>query len=398
MKILQVVNHMYPNIGGIEQVARDIEMALSSTEIEQKIICFNSDASDGETVCRKGETVCDYVDGIEVIRCGIFAKIASQPMSFLYPLQLNKVMNEFRPDIVIFHYPNPFESLFLMNYKKRDFKLIIYWHLDITKQKFLGKLFHIHNLNLIKRADKIVATSPDYIEGSPYLCRFKEKCIVIPNCINPNKISLSNEAVEISEKIKEKYAGKTICFGIGRHVPYKGYTYLIKTAKLLGDSFKICIGGSGPLTEELKAEATECENVEFLGRISDEELVGYLLACDIFCFPSITKNEAFGIALAEAMYYKKPAVTFTIKGSGVNYVSLDGVTGIECPNGNYVAYAEALKKLADDPKLREEYGENGHNRVVENFTFERFKENIELLIKSCDCSFYDKFFVTQTMD
>ena len=45
----------------------------------------------------------------------------------------------------------------------------------------------------------------------------------------------------------------------------------------------------------------------------------------IFCFPSITRNEAFGIALAEAMYCGKPAVTFTIEGSGVNFVSLDGV-------------------------------------------------------------------------
>lgn len=381
MRILQVVNHMYPNIGGIEQVARDIEMALCGHEIEQKIICFNSDASDGEFVCRKGETVHDHVDGVEVIRCGVFAKIASQSMSFSYPFQLKKAMNEFRPDVVIFHYPNPYESLFLMNYKRRNFKLVVYWHLDITRQKLLGKLFHPHNIALLKRADKIVATSPNYIDGSPYLRRFKEKCTVIPNCINPSRISESDKAAEIAKDIRDKNAGKIICFGIGRHVPYKGYTYLIKAAKLLDCNFKIFIGGSGPLTEELKNEALGCENIEFLGRISNEELVGYLLACDIFCFPSVTKNEAFGIALAEGMYYGKPAVTFTIKGSGVNYVSLDGITGIECPNGDHKAYADALKRLAVDPELREKYGKSGHDRVMENFTFEKFEENIISLIK-----------------
>ena len=63
------------------------------------------------------------------------------------------------------------------------------------------------------------------------------------------------------------------------------------------------------------------------------------MACDVFCFPSVTKNEAFGIALAEGMYFGKPAVTFTIPGSGVNYVNLDGVTGIECKNADCKDYA-----------------------------------------------------------
>lgn len=49
----------------------------------------------------------------------------------------------------------------------------------------------------------------------------------------------------------------------------------------------------------------------------------------MFAFPSVTKNEAFGVALAEAMYCYTPAVTFTIEGSGVNWVNLNGITGIE---------------------------------------------------------------------
>ena len=63
----------------------------------------------------------------------------------------------------------------------------------------------------------------------------------------------------------------------------------------------------------------------------------------MFCFPSISKNEAFGLALAEGMYYEKPAVTFTIPGSGVNYVSLNRVTGIEVENRNVEKYADAMR-------------------------------------------------------
>ena len=136
------------------------------------------------------------------------------------------------------------------------------------------------------------------------------------------------------------------------------------------------------MTEELKALAAGDKKVTFLGRVENDELVSRILACDIFCFPSITKNEAFGIALAEAMAYGKPAVTFTIEGSGVNYVSLNGLTGIEVENRNVAAYAEAIKKLASDAQLRKTYGENAKRRVEELFTNEKFTQNVNDLLES----------------
>ena len=380
-KILQIPNYMYPHIGGIEQVARDIaDSLIENEEIEQKIICFNGDAEDADYVCHQKETVTEKVDGIDVVRCGCFAKVSSQSLSLTYPKQLKKIINEFAPDIVIFHYPNPFVGEFLQHHFKKNFKLVVYWHLDITKQKILGKLFHGQTMRLLERADKVVATSPNYIEGSPYLSKFRKKCTVIPNCIRTERLQ-PNEAVLLKvEQLKKKYAGKILCFGMGRHVPYKGYTYLIQASKLLDDRFSICIAGKGPLTEPLQEEAKDDSKVEFLGRVSDEDMIAYYMACDIFCFPSITKNEAFGIALAEGMYFEKPTVTFTISGSGVNYVSIANETGIECPNGDVKAYAEALKKLAENEKLREKYGVHAKKRVEENFMFEQFKNNISKLI------------------
>ena len=106
-----------------------------------------------------------------------------------------------------------------------------------------------------------------------------------------------------------------------------------------------------------------------------------IYASDIFCFPSITKNEAFGLALAEAMYYEKPAITFTIPGSGVNYVNLNDETGIEVDNRNVKKYAEAIEKLAEDKNLRKKYGEAGRMRVMNNFLSTQYSENIRNLVK-----------------
>ena len=375
-KILQVVCSYFPRIGGIEQVARDISDALKDEPYEMKIICLNENAEAEGMVCKRNETVYDTVDGVEVIRCGSIAKVASQLISPKYISELRKIMNSYEPDIDIFHYPNPFLAQFLLSYKRRPFKLVVYWHLDITKQKILGKLFHKQNIRILERADVIVPTSPNYIEGSKYLSIFKDKCVVIPNTINPKHTVMTENALKISEDIEAGCGEKIICFALGRHVPYKGMGYLVEAAKLLDDSFMIFIGGCGPLTENLKEQANGCKNIKFLGRISDDEVLAYNNVCDIFCFPSITKNEAFGIALAEGMAFGKPAVTFTIEGSGVNYVSLANVTGIECPNGDVKAYADALKKLADNKELREEYGRNAKLRVEENFTFDIFRKNI----------------------
>lgn len=380
-KVLQVVCSMYPHLGGIEQTAKDISDVLKTNDdIEQKIICLNEDAKIGKYECHRKETVHDTVNGVDVIRCGCIAKAASQLISLTYPSQLSKLLKEFDPNIIIFHYPNPYLATFLLPKIKKHTKLVLYWHLDITRQKILGKLFNGQNIRLLKRADKVVATSPNYISKSPYLSEFRDKCVVVMSCINEKRLKTSEKTERIAKEIRDKNSGKMICFGIGRHVPYKGYKYLIEAAKYLDDRFVIYIGGVGPLTDELKEQAKDLSNVKFLGKISDKELVGYLTACDIFCFPSITKNEAFGLALAEGMYFGKPAVTFTIPGSGVNYVNLNGETGIECPNCDSKAYAKALKKLADDEELRKRLGENARKRVTDNFTFEIFKDNINKLI------------------
>lgn len=371
-KILHISKYYYPFSGGTEQIARDVVLALKS-EYEQKVIAFNDSKNDRT----------DIVDGIEVIKCGCFAKIAAQSLSILYRKNLHQIMQDFKPDIVVFHYPNPFvAALLLRELKRTKAKLVVYWHLDIIRQKYLKVLFAPQNRRLLERAEKVIATSPNYIEGSKWLQSVKEKCVVIPNCINVERMAVTDDIRKRAEEIRIENLGKTICVAVGRHTEYKGFTYLIQASKLLNDSFTIYITGTGELTEKLYKEANDDKKVVFTGRIDDTELKALILASDIFCFPSITKNEAFGLALAEGMYYGKPAVTFTIPGSGVNYVSINGETGIEVENRNIEAYANALNTLAGNKELRDRYGKVGKKRVEENFLSTQFCINVKNVISA----------------
>ena len=382
-RVLQISKYYYPFLGGTEQVAKDMAAAMRKMDnVEQKIICFNEDASIGDCTCNKSKTTHDVVDGVEVIRCGYQLKISSQAMSMSYGTELGKLMMEFDPDIIILHYPNPFVTHYLLKYKDKKFKLVIYWHLDITKQKILKHFFHHQNLELVRRADKIIGATPKHIDESFYTKEFEGKKQILPYTIDEKNLVISDEEIHRAEEIRKNYGNKVIGFFIGRHVTYKGLKYLIEASKEMGAAnIQFIIAGTGELTDELKAQAKGDSKVEFLGRISDSDRRSYLYACDIICFPSITRNEGFGLALAEGMYFGKPAVTFTIPGSGVNYVNLNGVTGIECPNCDSHAYAEALKKLSEDADLRRAYGENARKRVLDNFTQERFAENVKKLIE-----------------
>ena len=272
-------------------------------------------------------------------------------------------------------------SSILLHFKKRRFKLVLYWHLDITKQRILKHLFHGQNKELIKRMTYVIGATPNHVNESAYSSYFGKKKYILPYAIDEKRLIISDGEKSKAAEIRKSHDGKVIGFFIGRHVPYKGLRYLIEaSSKIKNDNMHFFIAGSGELTDGLKEMAAGDKKVEFVGRISDSEWRSYLYACDIFCFPSITRNEGFGLAQAEAMYYEKPVVTFTVKGSGVNYVNLNGVTGLECPNGDSSAYAQALETLANDESLRRRMGRAGRQRVIENFTEAQFVKNVRKLL------------------
>ena len=366
-KILHIPNYYYPHIGGIEQTCRDIVTSLKG-KTEQRILCFNSEKKDN----------IEIVDGIKVTKCGVQAKIMSQSLSKSYGKLLRKEIDDFCPDTIIFHYPNPFPAHYVLKYRKKGIKLILWYHADIIKQKSIAWLFNGQNKRLLKWADKIICTSPNYIEKSKNLFNNKEKCVVIPSCINEERLMLKEEEKNIQQLKKED---KKIIFTFGRHVKYKGLVHLIEASKYLNNDYKIYIGGEGPLTKELKSLAKEDSKIEFMGKLTDSQIRIMLNVCDVFAFPSISKNEAFGLALAEAMYFGKPVVNFEIDGSGVNYVSLDKVTGLTVENGDSKAFANAIKTLAEDELLRNKLGTEAKNRILENFTYKKFKDKVIELIE-----------------
>lgn len=356
--ILHISKYYYPYIGGVEVVAQYLAEGMS--DYNNIVLCFNAKKNDQTEI----------VNGIKVYRSGSILRLAKQSISFSYYFLLKKILKEYRPDFVHVHCPNPFIYPLLLLLLSDDLKLILHWHLDIVSQKRIYLFIKWIEKKLLQRANVILVTSPNYREFSKPLSPFINKVRVLQNAIIPERFVLQPSDLSIIDLIKQKYRNKKIIFFVGRHVEYKGLKYLIESEKYIRNDCHIVIAGEGPLTVELMNRSNS-DRISFIGRINDSDLKCYLYASDIFAFPSITKNEAFGLALAEAMYCKCVPVTFYIEGSGVNWVSLDKVTGIEVPCVCEKKYAEALDVLLENDNLRVQYGAAAHKRVIDMFTVDK---------------------------
>lgn len=96
-------------------------------------------------------------------------------------------------------------------------------------------------------------------------------------------------------------------------------------------------------------------------------------ACDIAVIPS-TEPEPFGMVALEAMVSKKPVVA--ANHGGLAEIVIDNETGFLVPPVNAAELANAIKRLAQDASLRQKMGQDGYLRYLQEFTLERYVDNM----------------------
>lgn len=353
--ILHITKYYYPDLGGIETIAKS--MADGLTDFHNVVVGFSTTGADSK----------DSIDGITVYRVKVHFSVLHQDVAFGYHATLKRLMEEYQPAFVHVHCPNPFVYPLVMRAINKDTKLVLHWHSDILAKGIAYQFIKPFERAILKRANLILATSPNYIHPSSPIYQYKEKTDVVPNGIVTSDFDQSAGDQERIRSIQQQYGGKPLVLFVGRHISYKGIELLIEAEQYMKSDCKIIIAGTGPLTEELKAK-NHSDRIVFTGRLSSDELRCYAWAASVFAFPSSTKAEAFGVALAEAMYCQCVPVVFHLEGSGVNWVSMKDETGFEVPLGNTKAFAEAIDSILADESLQQRMATAGRLRVTNMFT------------------------------
>lgn len=120
------------------------------------------------------------------------------------------------------------------------------------------------------------------------------------------------------------------------------------------------IAGTGPAEAELRARAGDDPRIQFLGHISDEQIIAeYGRALFV---PFVPYDEDYGLITLEAMRAAKPVLTTTDAG-GVNELVEHGRTGLSvAPEPQ--ALAAAMRQLLADPTATEAMGRTARDAVA----------------------------------
>ncbi len=289
---------------------------------------------------------------------------------------------------------NIFLFIFYLFKYKSYADITIWGHVNLAPLVSLNKIFSTSknvlithgievwypNLNLLKKYslklfNKIFTVS-NYT---------KEKMITIQNVskdkidILPNSLVMLNEEGTQNPFNPKKFHILTV-LRIDESDKLKSITNILDAMEKIGlDDIHFTIIGRGNKEEYIQNEINKRDlnkQVDMLGYV--ENLVPYLEHCDVFSL--ISDREGFGIVYLEAMAYKKPCLS--AKNCGSSDVVVDDYNGYSILLDDIKDLTNKILDLKLDKIKRKQFGTNGYNLLIENFTYEQYIKKQKLLLES----------------
>lgn len=190
-----------------------------------------------------------------------------------------------------------------------------------------------------------------------------------------NAVDLARVEVEAPPGLREELGGgegRPLVLTPARLDAQKGHRVLFEAIPLVPDALFL-LAGEGPEREALEALAAQrgiADRVRFLGR--REDVPQLLAACDVFALPSL--YEGSSLAVLEAMAAGIPIVSSAI--GGTDELIEDGRSGLLVAPGDAGGLAAALRRVIDDPALRESLAARARERVEAGLTREQMAARV----------------------
>ena len=349
MRIVHVYKDYFPILGGVENHIKMLAEAQAETGHDVTVLVTNPG----------GEPKFVVDNQVKIIRAARVATVASTPLS----VDMQRQLRYLKPEVTHLHFPYPVGEMSQWVFT-RERPYVITYHSDVVKQQLLLRFYKPLLQRVLRDASQLIVSNGNYIESSEWIRPYAAKCTIIPFAVDSKRFHPGN-------KTKSPAQEKSTLLFVGRHRYYKGVDDLIHA--MADVDAQLLIGGDGPERnnwEQLTQKLDLTHKIKFIGNVADEELPQFFARGDIFVLPANMRAESFGIVLQEAMATGLPCVT-TELGTGTSWLVRDGESGFVVPPQNPAALAEALQKLVANPALRQQMGNAGRNRAVQEFSLEQ---------------------------
>jgi glycosyltransferase involved in cell wall biosynthesis len=211
---------------------------------------------------------------------------------------------------------------------------------------------------IINQASGFIVPGKAQKDYLTYLGASNEKIYLAPNVVDSNFFTLETERYRQHQEVykqKLNLKGCVILF-VGRLIDEKGIPELLEAfTSLSQDNVTLAIVGDGAFLQKYQnyCQHKKLENVIFTGFKSQEELVKYYAAADIFVFP--TRSDPWGLVINEAMAAGLPIICSTAAGAADDLIK-DEVNGLLVTVGDVSSLYKALQRLIIDENLRKQMG------------------------------------------
>lgn len=166
---------------------------------------------------------------------------------------------------------------------------------------------------------------------------------------------------------------------IAQLIPRKGHRYLLEVMPRLLSRFPelhVVFFGQGPIRNELETFVTEHSLDGFVHFAGFRKDMPRVLPClDLVVHPALM--EGLGVSLLQAAAAGVPIVG--ARAGGIPEIVHDGINGRLVEPADTEQLHDAVSDLLDNPALRRQFGDAGHNLVVRNFSVNTMVERYLML-------------------
>jgi glycosyltransferase involved in cell wall biosynthesis len=305
MKLLLVTPYYYPKIGGLENYARQLAIALNRREGFEIVVVTSNHTGRQATI--------ETLDSMKVYRLPFWFKFSNTPINPLWSFKLGQIIKSERPDVIHAHTPVPtMADAAALASGKTPF--VLTYHAATLKKggsvvfNFVATVYGLYEKLTFIKADRIFAVS-DYVREQ-MTPKTQLKTVVVPNAI---------WADEIIER-KQPTAANFIFIGsLDQSHSWKG---LEATIRAIGEyrtrynaNIHLTVIGDGDARayyEALVASLKLSDNIEFMGsKLGTEKDALLAQATGLIAYP-ISGNDAFPTVFLEAWAKYVPVISAAI--------------------------------------------------------------------------------------